>query len=121
MSNQKDPLKENKQEFNSSLDKDFDVSKTWLGILLTCVLLIFAPIVGVVKYPKGTKARKTYMRASIITLIVIVILATSIGLLCYFFIFVISTVAQGTVEGIVDGVIDGATKSCLTLFKNSLI
>ena len=91
-------------KMKSELDQKYDVSKTWLGVLLSCVLLVFSPIVGAICFPKGTKARKTYMRACLITIIVLIILGTIIGVFVYVFVDLIGKVATGTVEGIVDGV-----------------
>ena len=102
--NVKNPLDENQKTMKSNLDSKYDVNKAWLGVLLSCVLLIFSPIVGAVCFPKGTRARKTYMRACAITITVLIIVAVIVGVLVYVFVDLIGKVATGTVEGIVDGV-----------------
>ena len=104
-----------KSKLNSNLDTSFAQSKTAQGILFAFLMLIFSPIYGVVKYPKGTVARKTYLRANIITLIVLIIVITIIAVVCSIFINLIVDITQGTTDAIIDGVVDGAKKLILLI------
>ena len=85
----------------SSLDSEFSQSKTAQGILFAFLLLIFSPIYGIVKYPKGTQARKTYMRANIITLVVLIVLIAVVSVVCVVIINLVVEITEGTANAII--------------------
>ena len=90
-----------------NLDEQYSVSKTKEGIIFAFLLLIFSPIYGIKKYPKNTVARKTYLKANIITLVILIIVITIIAVVCVLFINLFAGVTEGATEAIIDGIVGG--------------
>lgn len=73
--------------------KEMNTSKTGIGILLALFLQLLGLVIGLVMYPEDTVARKTFLKAWIITECVIV----GIGILAYVIFIIIAIVATSAV------------------------
>ena len=71
------------------VNPDHDQPKTLMGVMMSLFLGILGLIIGVLMYPEGTVARKTFVKAWVTTLVVTVVI--------YVALFVMLIMAEPTV------------------------
>lgn len=62
---------------HNRVNPEYDQPKTVIGVLMALFLGVIGLLVGVLMYPEGTVARKTFMKSWIITFVIV----TAIGII----------------------------------------
>ena len=86
------PLEMNYRQHQQTQNADYNQSKTALGVVMGMFLGVIGLIIGICMYPEGTVARKTFMKAWIITFVVEI--AVVVVFYVVFFVLAMSTVGS---------------------------
>ena len=70
-------------ELDNGKTKDNNQSKTGIGVVMALFLGVIGLIIGICLYPAGTIARKTFIKAWLITYIVEIVASIVFGVIVY--------------------------------------